>query len=161
MDIDTLVNKIRATPSCQVYDPIGFPALGPNHVLPEDLKQFYTICGGVSLFDAQDYSLLIVPPTRCVLANPVIVGSIFEDDITATWYIIGDDGNGDYLTIDFSKERLGMCYDSFHEIHGLRGNCPVIARSFTDLLSRLYDNGGQYWYWLQSDFVSLGDAYDV
>ncbi|GCE19832.1 SMI1/KNR4 family protein [Dictyobacter kobayashii] len=128
------------------------------------MKQFYTICGGISLFNGPDgeYSpLIIVPPTCCVLANPVIIGETVEDDITASWYIIGDDTGSDYLTIDFSKERFGRCYDSFHETHGLSGDCPVIATSFTDLLSRLYNNEGQYWYWLRPDFVPLGDAYDM
>ncbi|GHO83210.1 hypothetical protein KSZ_12160 [Dictyobacter formicarum] len=107
MEIDSLVHKTRATPHCQVYEPVGLPILEPNHILPEDVKHFYTTCGDVSLFREPDveYSpLIIVPPTRCVLANPVIIGEIVEGDITASWYIIGDDTNGDYITIDFSKE---------------------------------------------------------
>nr|WP_218030904.1 SMI1/KNR4 family protein [Dictyobacter aurantiacus] len=163
MEIDNLIQKMRTTQYCQVYEPIGLPVVEPNHVLPEDLKRFYSLCGGLHLFDDPGgiyYSMTIVPPTRCVLANPVIIGERVEDDITASWYIIGDDGNGDYLTIDFSHERLGRCYDSFHEIHGLRGDCPIIANSFTDLLACLYNNNGQYWYWLLPDFVPLGDAYD-
>ena len=163
MEIDHLIHSIRATPHCQVYEPMGFPVVEPNHVLPEDIKRFYTLCGGVSLFDdpgKMSYSIIIVPPTRCVLANPVIIGEAIEGDITASWYIIGDDTHGDYITIDFSQGRLGRCYDSFHEIHGLRGDCPIIASSFTDLLARLYGNGGRHWYWLQPNFVPLGDAYD-
>lgn len=160
MDIATLISRIRAAQGCKVYDPIGLPTLSRKNVLPEDLKMFYTWCGGMSLFDDREYPIVIVPPTQFAPANPIIVGELVEDDISSTWYIIGDDTNGDYITIDLSKERLGKCYDSFHECHGVAGSCPIIATSFTDLVSRLYENGGQYWYWLRSDFVSLGDAYE-
>ena len=40
------------------------------------------------------------------------------------------------------------------------GDCPVIAKSFTELLSQLVKNKGKRWYWLKEDFESLGDAYD-
>ncbi|WP_331460411.1 SMI1/KNR4 family protein [Gracilibacillus suaedae] len=48
----------------------------------------------------------------------------------------------------------------FFDRHGLVGESQRIATSFTDLLERLIKNKGQYWYWLRSDFISLGDAYD-
>jgi hypothetical protein len=159
MNIDTLVSRIRVTQGCKVHDPIGLPMLSGKNVLPDDLKMFYTLCGGMSLFEDRAYPLSIVPPNRFVLANPIIIGEIVEDDISATWHIIGDDANGDYITIDVSAERPGRCYDSFNDCHGVAGSCPIIATSFTDLVSRLYENRGQYWYWLRPDFVSLGDAY--
>jgi hypothetical protein len=161
MDIEALVNAISTTPNCSVYDPVGLPLVGEGKALPSDLEQFYSLCGGMDLFRNEPYSLAIVPPSQFVLANPVIVGELVEDDISSSWYIIGDDHNGDYLTIDLSKERLGRCYDSFFDRHGIVGSCPIIATSFTDLLFRLYENRGQYWYWLRTDFLSLGDAYDV
>ena len=138
----------------------GMPSLQPPHRLPDDLKRFYELCGAVMLFEQNDYHVLIVPPDRVVPANPLIVGQEYEDDITASWYIIGDDGNGDYLTIDLGPERLGRCYDSFRETHGLVGNCPIIARSFSELLTSLHETRGDHWYWLRPEFVPIGDAYD-
>jgi hypothetical protein len=91
----------------------------------------------------------------------VIIGELCEEDITSQWYIIASDGHRDYLTIDLSCQRLGKCYDSFWDRHGVVGECAVIATSFTDLLERLIANNGQHWYWLTEDFTSLGDAYDV
>src|SRR5262245_9597659 len=88
------------------------------------------------LFQQNDYHALIVPPDRVVPANPIIVGQEYADDITASWHIIADDGNGDYLTIDLHPERLGRCYDSFHETHGLVGDCPVIVSQWTGSLLR-------------------------
>lgn len=52
------------------------------------------------------------------------------------------------VTIDCSADRLGRCYDSFWDSHGVAGSCSIVALSFTDLLQRLLDNNGDYWYWL-------------
>ncbi len=82
------------------------------------------------------------------------------DDISWSWYIIADCGNGDYLTIDLSKERMGRCYDGFHETYGLVGETPIIAMSFTELLTGLYDGRMQPWFWLQPHFAPFGDADD-
>jgi hypothetical protein len=69
--------------------------------------------------------------------------------------------NGDYLTIDLNQERLGRCYDSFYDRHGIVGSYPTIAKSFTELLEQLFNNKGELLYWLNKDFPSLGDAYDA
>ena len=65
--------------------------------------------------------------------------------------------NGDYLGIDLDPERLGRCYDSHHEIHGLAGECPVIALSFSEFVGLLE---AQAAYWTLESFHSYGDAYD-
>jgi hypothetical protein len=101
-----------------------------------------------------------VEPSGFVLANPVIVGELCPEDITAEWYIVAHAGSQETLTIDLNSSRLGRCYDSFWDRHGVPGSCKIIALSFTDLLRRLIENSGRYWYWLRDDFKSLGDAYD-
>ena len=160
MDMRELITRIQATPGCQVFAPVGIPVIHEGHLLfPDDLRSFYTLCGGVRLFEGRDYAITIVSPRQFVLANPVIIGEMGEDDISSIWYIIADDGNGEYLTIDLSRERLGRCYDSFFDCHGVVGSCPIIAPSFTDLLMHLYENQGQYWYWLRPNFTPIGDAY--
>lgn len=160
MDIKELVTRITNLDDCIVAPPNGLPLLEEGYELPLDLKRFYELCGGVSLFVSSENAIHIVPPEEFVLANPVIVGERCEYDISSHWYIVARDENRDYLTIDLSKERLGRCYDSFWEKHGQPGDCPIIANCFTELLSRLIDNKGDRWYWLQDNFVSLGDAYD-
>src|SRR2546422_2738610 len=144
MHIQQLIAKIRNTPDCTINAPMGLPIVNEPHVLPDDLCSFYEACGGLSLFEKSEYPVFIVSPKEVVLANPIIVGELCEDDISSSWYIIAKDGNGEYLTIDLSKERLGRCYDSFFDRHGVPGSCPIIALSFTDLLARLYENKGQY-----------------
>ena len=102
------------------------------------------------------------PPEQVRPANQVLGLDSGDGDISDAWCIIADTGEGssDYLTIDFDPARLGRCYDSFHETHGLVGDTPIIARSFGELLQRLLDNRGGYPYWLRDDFESMGDAYD-
>jgi hypothetical protein len=159
--VEQLIRQIRALPHCHVLEPTGLPkADETKHILPDDLKEFYNLCGGLVLFENKEYPIYVVSPDKFVLANPVIVGELCEEDISSNRYIICNDGNDEYLTIDLDEERLGKCYDSFFDRHGLVGESQIIATSFTDLLERLINNKGQYWFWLRDDFNPLGDAYD-
>jgi len=160
MCIENLIKKIKTIPDCVVYPPNGLPVVEEGFVLPSDVKDFYHLCGGVKLFTKNIYSISIVSPNDFLLANPIIVGERGEYDISSNWYIVASDFNGDYLTIDLHQERLGRCYDSFWDRHGVADNCPIISLTFTDLLVQLINNKGNRWYWLQDDFISLGDAYD-
>lgn len=161
MKVKKLIEKIRKLPDCTVYPSNGLPKLDNNkHKLPDDIVEFYENCGGVTLFHSESYVANIVPPEEFKLANPIIVGELCEEDITSEWYIIVNDGNGDYLTIDLSNERLGRCYDSYWDRHGVVGECPIIAITFTELLENLVSNKGMQWYWLRDEFIQIGDAYD-
>lgn len=40
------------------------------------------------------------------------------------------------------------------------GYSQIVAKSFSEMLLRLFENQGNHWYWLQSGFESYGDAYD-
>ncbi len=161
MKVKELIDKIKTLPDCKVYPSNGLPKLdNKNHKLPNDIVEFYQNCGGITLFISQSYVANIVPPDEFILANPVIVGELCEEDITSQWYIIVNDGNGDYLTIDLSNERLGRCYDSYWDRHGVVGECPIISRTFTELLENLVLNKGNQWYWLRNEFTQIGDAYD-
>lgn len=160
MDILEIINKVKNDPECIVYPPCGLPLLGKGVELPNDLKIFYENCGGISFFHSEKCSFFIVNPTEVVLANPIIVGDLCEEDISSKWYIIGKDIENNYITIDLSKERLGRCYDSFWDRHGVIGECPIISESFTDLVYRLLCNRGTSLYWLEKNFLYIGDAYD-
>ncbi|MEH7348501.1 SMI1/KNR4 family protein [Gottfriedia acidiceleris] len=160
MEIQVLIDKIKNTPNCVIHSHSGYPIVEKGHELPNDLYEFFRLCGGMNLFIDGDYSITIVSPEEFTLANPVIISEKAEYDISSSWYIIGRDNNNDYLTIDLSNPRLGRCYDSHWEIHGIVGSCPIIANSFTELIDRLVINEGNHRYWLQEEFTSLGDAYD-
>jgi hypothetical protein len=166
-DMSQLLDTIRRTADCFVMPTQGFPTIDPNHVFPDDLIEFYRLCGGISLFRTSAYSIEIVPPSHLVLANPVIYIGVDENelgasknDISWSWYIIGEGDNRQLLSIDLAIERLGRCYDSFWDCHAMPGYSPIIAQSFTELLVNLHANQGRHWYWLQPDFRSIGDAYE-
>ena len=158
-NIEALMNQIGGLVSSKVAPPIGLPRVERPFQIPDDLTEFYALCGGIELYPEALYPVRIVSPQEVVPANPVIVGKLCPEDISSSWYIIATDSNGDYLTIDLHPGRLGRCYDSFFDSHGVPGSCPIIAKTFTELLSRLIENQGKYWYWLGSDFVPIGDAY--
>lgn len=160
MDILKILDSIRKTPDCVVHSPCGLPSLADGVELPNDLKIFYENCGGISLFANKEYGFTIVSPEKMVLANPVIVGELCQEDISSKWYIICKDNENNYITIDLSKERWGRCYDSFWDRHGIVGECSIVAKNFTELLTQLFHNQGKSLYWLEDNFVYLGDAYD-
>ena len=160
MDILKLLDKIKNAEDCIVYSPCGLPVLNEDVKIPDDLKLFYENCGGISFFPNREYGFTIVSPKEVVLANPVIVGELCEDDISSKWYIVCKDIDNNYITIDMAKERLGRCYDSFWDRHGVVGECCIVAENFTELLFQLYTNEGKSLFWLDDDFVYIGDAYD-
>lgn len=158
-----LLDKVEATPGCRVlWKPEGRSVVNVagHEVLPEDLQEFVSLTDGVELFLDKLFPLYIHGAAHIVRANPIIVGDDCSYDRSYHWYVIANDGNGDYMSIDLARERAGRCYDSFHECHGISGSCAIIASSFTDLLVRAVRNGGRRWWWLQPDFHPLGDAYD-
>lgn len=160
MDILNLLNEIRNTQDCIVYSPCGLPVLSEGVDLPNDLKVFYNNCGGISFFTDSEFEFMIVSPEEMVLANPIIVGELCDGDISSEWYIIGKDTENNYITIDLAKERLGKCYDSFWDRHGVVGECGIVALNFTELVSQLYSNQGKNLFWLDDNFNYIGDAYD-
>jgi hypothetical protein len=159
MDVSALVATASRSDRCRVHPPAGRPDLPAGVVLPEDLAAFYDLCGGVDLFPDGDYGISIVGPGELLPSNVVIVGEQFDDDPSSSWHIIARTSDREYLSIDLSPDRNGRCYDSFHEIHGIVGSSPVIARNFTELFERLENSRGGHWYWLEPGFDSLGDAY--
>ncbi len=111
-------------------------------------------------FFCNDNSLItftILPNDEVLNSNMKIVGELCEYDISSTWYLIAKTDNNDYLSIDLSLERNGRCYDSNYEVHGVVGSSTVIALSFSELLSELYNTGGKDIYWKKKNY---GDAYD-
>lgn len=160
-DLHRLVDEIGRTRDCRTLAPSGTPRLREGDRLPEDLAAFYQLAGGASVFEHSDYAIRVVGPEEFRRANPELVGSDCPEDISDAWYIVARGGLEEVITIDCSADRLGRCYDSFWDCHGVAGSCRIVALSFTDLLQRLFDNNGDYWYWLRDGGPAYGDAYGV
>ena len=154
-----LVEEIRRRADCVVY-PTG-PSYRLRDVdrMPTDLAEFYSLCGGVHLHAGAPLSFRIVEPQDFVRANPEIAGCEQPDDITDTWYVVAR-CDLDVISIDCSEARLGRCYDSFWDRHGVPGSCTVVALSFGQLLERLLRASGAGLFWVDDPAMSHGDAYD-
>lgn len=111
--IRDLIEKVRAKVDCEILPPAGLPMITDRHRLPEDVEEFYRLCGGIRYFVNSTYSTEIVSPAEFVLANPVILGQLYEEDISSDWYIVARAGPEQLVTIDLNSKRLGRCYDSF------------------------------------------------
>jgi len=167
MTIIDVIQSASERTDITLFPPAGLPVLQAGHQLPDDLLQFYRRCGGMRI--GKGLALTILPPEQVSLANPLVLKDLsadqlrdISDDITWSWYAIARDDNGDYLSIDLDPGRNGRCYDSFWDCHGVPGSCPIIARSFTELLERLIqaDPPSGQPYWFSESFAVLGDAYD-
>ena len=159
-EVSRLLQLIDNAPRCQVLRARGLPSLREGDVLPDDLMEFFRLAGGARLFDGSEYPIRIVGPEEFIRSNPEIVGAESADDLTDTWYIVARGSREEALSIDCSPSRTGRCYDSFWDRHGVVGDCRIVAKSFGELLRRLYENAGGYWYWLGSDAPNYGDAYE-
>lgn len=106
MYILELIDEIKNSKDCFVYPPCGIPVIDENVKLPSDLKKFYEVCGGIYLFEDKKYGFEIVKPKEFVLANPLIIGELCEEDISSKWYVICKDREDNYITIDLCKEKM-------------------------------------------------------
>jgi hypothetical protein len=158
MMIDDLVKRLTSMDGCAVYPAQGQPTTSSQ--LPDDLRRFYTLCGGACLFEKSLFPLLISPPSEFVPSNEVVLGGLSGGDPSDNWYVVAKSGAEQLISIDLNPDRMGRCYDSFWDRHGIVGSCPIIALSFTDFLAQSLEARGVRPYWLSGDFVSMGDAYD-
>jgi hypothetical protein len=158
-NLERCVDIIASLRSCVLKDPQGLPSIPNGLVLPDDVRGFYSRSGGAVLFKEAPFSIEIVSPQEFVRANPVIRGQRGEHDVSFNWFIVCQ-SKPQYITIDLDPRRLGRCYDSFWDRHAMRGDCAIIAHSFTALLEALIAAQGKHLFWLSDSFVPLGDAYD-
>lgn len=165
-----LIKKVTLLSNCRVLPSVGVVDLPKEYIIPEDLIEFYELCGGMVLFENSPYAVKIVSPQEFKNANYEILGSeivaseiekgTYENEISKDWFIIADLFNSDYIVIDVNKERLGQCYKAFWDSYPEVGSSTIIAKTFKELLEKLIENNGSYWYFMRDEFVSYGDAYD-
>ncbi len=171
MNIKELIDKIDKMNNCTVIKRAEMPNVNGSYNLPSDLTEFYSLCGGVRLLETSYNTVNIVMPLEFTNANrkmfddDIIQAEIdkgtYGDEISRHWFIIADLFNSNYIVIDLSEERFGLCYTAFHETYPEEGSCSIIARSFTELLEHFVntDPNSDYFYF-EENFTDYGDAYD-
>jgi hypothetical protein len=155
--IQTLLARIAKEPECDVQPPAGLPALHPGHLLPADVRELYERAGGITLYEGASYVFTVLPPGQVVPLSQALAVALDRPDPSDAWYTIVLEGS-EYISVDCTGRYGSRCYDNFHEFHP--GEAPVIAWSFTELLTRLVEDRGAYPYWLRQDFRRMGDGYD-
>ena len=159
--INQMLAQIHVMSDCIITPATILPKVPLHIILPDDLLESYSLCGGLELFIGSHNTIRILPPEMFQNANLAILGEEIENDISSTWFIFATGHSGEFVSIDLAKNRPGWCYDSYIDRHGVQGVCPIIARSFTEWLRRVIDTRGQaQHFWLLPSFLSYGDAYD-
>ena len=158
--LDQIVADLQGRPDRYFRPATRRPILPPGFRLPTDLAAFYERFSEAALFidDGGAARCRIQPPEGFVQVGQVILGHPTLTGVERSWFAVFDVREGDYVAIDLLPERLGRCYDCFHETYGKPGYCKVISLSFTDLLNHLAEAVGRA-FWLDRAFRGYGDAY--
>ncbi len=159
MSIQDLVDAARGRPDVVVDPPNGLPAVRGGEELPAELVEFYSLCGGMTLFAGTPDEVRIHGADAFLGANEEVVGAAYPDDISHTWYMLARSGL-ERASIDCSPVRAGRCYDSFWDCHGVAGSCSIIARSFAEFLELQLAVKEATVFWSEPGFLGFGDAYE-
>jgi hypothetical protein len=157
-----VLDEARRRSDCVILPPTSQPhAHRSGEAVPADVLTFYKSCGGATFFAGTTSEVRILGPEQVVPANPVIVGDPGDDEpVSRSSYLIAQNGNGDFITVDMSFERGGRIYDSFYELHGVVGSWPVIAASFTTFIFDVWQTQGESLFWTSERHErSFPDAY--
>jgi hypothetical protein len=165
MQIQKILEKIELDSRCKLIRKTS--AVKSGLTLPKDLEYFYNNYESLELFPEQSFGIRIVsqndfiPTSQRLYPEGDVIWEELEDDISNEWYLIAEaEEQSQYVSIDLGELHNGYCYDSFLDIHATPGESAIIAKSFTELLERLYNAEGKSWYWTEPEFQSYGDAYD-
>lgn len=159
-----ILHEANRTPGCTVSPPCGYPAIPDGCELPADLREFYSLCGGLDLFPDEDWGWRILSPAEVVRADIALLGGAYEDhpeDYDGTpserLHLIAVRGCGpDWASIDLDPSRLGWCLDSFPGDHATDSS-KVVARSFHELLFKLFHWREEGYFWEDSYYGHFGD----
>jgi hypothetical protein len=172
--IQELIKQFEESPNWMVYYPSGeLPALSnapraPQVTIPEEILQFYKLCGGLEsvIQRDEDLDLSIVPPDKfswtvkeLLRTSLIKQQEVVKNNIGWNWYTIGRAGTNRYFVVDLAPERFGHCYLVQFYFFLQRGRIPVVALSFQELLEQFLRAAlvGENWSW---ENTGLGDAYD-
>ena len=159
--LNGIIARLQSRQDCRFEPGNRLPTIPPPLQLPVDLIEFYQRFTEARLFggEGEESRCRILPPEEFVQVGEAIMGQPTTVGLEQSWYALADVQDGNYLGIDLAHDRLGRCYDCFHETYGEPGYCKVIALSFTELLEQIAAAEGES-FWLAEGFNGYGDAYD-
>ncbi|MEU9741173.1 SMI1/KNR4 family protein [Micromonospora chersina] len=162
-----LLDRIACTHGCSILPPTGGAVAGRGHRIPDDLREFYELCGGAWLFRDGPYRWRVCGPDELVPASPRLLTEAIArevmteapEDLTNGCYAVADGGGAatdPHVVIDLHPTRAGRSYLVGSETYGLVGEMPVVATSVPELLRWLLSTDGAN----PTLATSQGDAYD-
>ena len=160
--IDKIIDAVNLLESCIISPPSGQPIVEENLIIPADVVRFYERTGGMIINKnghGGSWARIVGPDEFQRIDATILSGEMFASGPFSYWHTIVDVQDGNYLSIDLSKEHNGKCLDCFHETFAMPGYVGVIASSFTDLLNRILSHKDDSAYWLQDDFKELDEAF--
>lgn len=118
--------------------------------LDEDLRAFYLHCNGAALFERLDSPYRIRPLSHVQRARVDMRGEDSDEWGPASWYALGDMGDGDRILVDVRHTQTGRyaIIDGWHEGFPDPAHCPQVAASFSEFLEKALRSGGAK-FWLE------------
>src|SRR5688500_5635919 len=74
-----IIEEARRTPGCTVSPACGLPAVPAGCELPADLREFYSLCGGIDLFPNEDWGWRVLSPGEVARADIELLGGAYDD----------------------------------------------------------------------------------
>ncbi|WP_299137000.1 SMI1/KNR4 family protein [uncultured Tenacibaculum sp.] len=166
-NLKELIELISKDSNCKILEPNNETVIDKK--IPNDLDLFFKLTNGINLFENEPYGIKVITKEEFISTNKYlypeddVIWEELEGDITNEWFLIAKSPElAQYISIDLTDQNFGKCYDSYLSTHGEEGMSEIIANNFTELLWNLYNSRGKgkSWYWNESPFEKIGDAFD-
>ncbi|WP_257450800.1 SMI1/KNR4 family protein [Archangium lipolyticum] len=118
--------------------------------LDPELRAFYLHCNGAELFERPNSPYRFLPLSGIIRARIAIRGRDEDSRGPASWYVLCDVGDGNYVLIDAGNSMNGRypLMDGYREMFPDPEYCERIASSFSEFLDRTLASGGRH-FWLE------------
>jgi SMI1 / KNR4 family (SUKH-1) len=156
MSLDILIGEVIAhhfpNPPAPPESVLEFESKSGYH-LPSDMRQFFLVCDGASLFmpkhDYPPFRVLRIAELRT--ARRAVYGKDDEAHGPAYHFVFCDRGDGDFVGIDLRERSDGNheILDIWHESYPK--DCAVITASFTSFLERALHSRGDSLFWFEDE----------
>jgi len=148
-DIERIIGRLRESDLVRIHPPAGQPVFPEGIEAPNELTEFYSLCGGVDFLHAKSRSYAeyrVLPPAEVVDIGTATCLEAATELPLSCWFAVGEDDNGEHAAIDLHRSRLGQCYDVFHESFWDPASATIIAATFAEFLEKLFARGKSYWF---------------
>jgi hypothetical protein len=118
--------------------------------LDPELRAFYLHCNGAELFERPNSPYRFLPLSGVIRARVAIRGKDEDSRGPASWYVLCDVGDGNYIVVDGGAQQDGRypLLDGYREMFPDPEFCGRIASSFSEFLEKALSSGGGH-FWLE------------